>query len=165
MPGVGFMNERKLSRYRQDRILGGVASGLAAYLGVHPAVVRLCLVFAAVGLIAVPRLDALVVIAYFAAWALIPEVQPNFELEVKPLVPGLVRPKHGRRVEGVCAGIARAYKLDPNLVRVVMIVLVLFGGLGLVTYVAGWILMPNETTPPDFNDVALIARDQKGDRS
>jgi phage shock protein PspC (stress-responsive transcriptional regulator) len=159
------MTERKLSRYRQDRILGGVASGLAAYLGVHPAVVRLFVVFAALGLIAVPRLDALVVIAYFVAWALIPEVQPNLELEVKPLVPGLVRPKHGRRVEGVCAGIARAYKLDPNLVRVVMIVLVLFGGLGLVTYVAGWILMPNETTPPDFNDAALIARDQKGDQS
>ncbi len=159
------MTERKLSRYRQDRILGGVASGLAANLGVHPALVRLFLVLAALGLIAVPKLDALVVIAYFAAWALIPEVQPNLEVEVKPLVPGLVRPKHGRRVEGVCAGIARAYKLDANLVRVVMIVLVLFGGLGLVTYVAGWILMPNETTPAELNDAALIARDQKGDRS
>jgi phage shock protein PspC (stress-responsive transcriptional regulator) len=165
MPGVVFMTERKLSRYRQDRILGGVASGLAAYLGVHPAFVRLFLVLAALGLVAVPRLDALIVIAYFAAWALIPEVQPDFELEVKPLLPGLVRPKHGRRVEGVCAGIARAYKLDANFVRVVMIVLVFFGGLGLVTYVAGWILMPNETTPPALNDADLIARDQKGDRS
>ena len=46
-----------------------------------------------------------------------------------------MRPQKGRRVEGVCAGIARAYKLDVNLVRVVMIVLVFFGGLGLVTYV------------------------------
>ncbi len=159
------MTERKLSRYRQDRILGGVASGLAAYLGVHPALVRLTIVFAALGLITVPRLDALVVIAYFAAWILIPETKPELELEVKPLLPGLVRPRQGRRVEGVCAGIARAYKLDPNLVRVVMIVLVFFGGLGLVTYVAGWILMPNETVPPEPNDADLIARDQKGDRS
>ncbi len=159
------MNERKLSRYRQDRILGGVASGLAAYLGVHPALVRFFLVFAALGLITVPRIDALVVIAYFAAWALIAEVQPDLEIEVKPLMPGLVRPKHGRRVEGVCAGIARAYKLDANFVRVVMIVLVFFGGLGLVTYVAGWILMPNETMPPALSDADLIARDQKGDRS
>jgi hypothetical protein len=34
-----------------------------------------------------------------------------------------------------------------------------------VTYVAGWILMPNETVPPELNDADLIARDQKGDRS
>jgi phage shock protein PspC (stress-responsive transcriptional regulator) len=164
MPGVGFMTERKLSRYRQDRILGGVASGLAAYVGVHPALVRLAIVFAALGLISIPRLDALVIIAYFAAWALVPEISPELEVGAKPLLPGLVRPKHGRRVEGVCVGIARAYKLDVNLVRVVMIVLVFFGGLGLVTYVAGWILMPNETTfEPD--DAEHIARDQKGDRS
>jgi phage shock protein PspC (stress-responsive transcriptional regulator) len=164
MAGVGFMTERKLSRYRQDRILGGVASGLAAYFGVHPAIVRLFLVFAALGLISTPRLDALIIIAYFVAWVLVPETKPELELEVKPLLPGLVRPKQGRRVEGVCAGIARAYKLDVNLVRVVMIVLVFFGGLGLVTYVAGWILMPNEITPPALPDAELIARDQKGDR-
>ncbi len=164
------MIERKLYRLRQDRILGGVASGLAAYLGVHPAIVRLLLVFAALGFIGMPQLDAVVVITYFAAWMLMPEIKPELEVSVKPLLPGLVRPQKGRRVEGVCAGIARAYKLDVNLVRVVMIVLVFFGGLGLVTYVTGWILMPNETTPPalsdaELNDAAQIARDQKGDHS
>jgi phage shock protein PspC (stress-responsive transcriptional regulator) len=159
------MTERKLYRLRQDRILGGVASGLAVYFAVHPAVVRLLLVFAALGLVGLPQLDGLVVIAYFVAWVLVPEINPELEVATKPLMPGLVRPKVGRRIEGVCAGIARAYKLDVNLVRVVMIFLVFFGGLGLVTYVAGWILMPNETTPPDVGDAELIARDQKGDRS
>jgi phage shock protein PspC (stress-responsive transcriptional regulator) len=151
----------KLYRLRQDRILGGVASGLAAYLEVHPAIVRLLMVFATLGFVGVPQLDALVVITYFVAWILVPEIKPELEVSTKPLLPGLVRPKDGRRVEGVCAGIARAYKLDVNLVRVVMIVLVFFGGLGLVTYVAGWILMPNEITPPALNDAELIARDQK----
>ena len=69
------MIERKLYRLRQDRILGGVASGLAAYLGVHPAIVRLLLVFAALGFIGMPQLDAVVVITYFAAWMLMPEDQ------------------------------------------------------------------------------------------
>jgi phage shock protein PspC (stress-responsive transcriptional regulator) len=152
----------KLFRLRQDRILGGVASGLAAYLGFHPAVVRLLLVFAALGFVGMPQLDALVVIAYFAAWILVPEIKPELEVAVKPLMPGLVRPKEGRRVEGVCAGIARAYRLDVNLVRVVMIVLVFFGGLGLVTYVTAWVLMPNETTTLALSDEEQIARDQKG---
>ena len=62
---------------------------------------------------------------------------------------------------------ARAYKLDVNLVRVVMIVLVFFGGLGLVTYVTGWILMPNETTPPalsdaEFNDQRRSLESERG---
>ena len=155
----------KWYRFRQDRILGGVSSGLAAYLGVHPAIVRLSLVLVTLGFFGIPQFDAVVVIGYFAAWALLPEIQGDLEQSVKPLLPGLVRPKAGRRIEGVCAGIARAYKLDVNLVRIVMIVLVFFGGLGLVTYVAGWILIPNESTTLELSDAEHIAGDQKEDQS
>jgi phage shock protein PspC (stress-responsive transcriptional regulator) len=151
----------KWYRFRQDRILGGVASGLAAYLGVHPAIVRLFVVLVTLGFFGIPQLGVIVVVGYFIAWAVIPEVPSDLERDVKPLLPGLIRPKAGRRIEGVCAGIARTYKLDVNLVRVAMIALVLCGGLGLVTYVAGWILMPNESTRQDLSDAEHIARDRK----
>ena len=170
------MIERKWYRYRQDRILGGVSSGLAGFLEIHPAFVRLTLILVSVGFFAIPQLPVLVVIGYFLAWAIMPEVPANLERGVKPLLPGLVRPKVGRRIEGVCAGIARAFKLDVNLVRVTMVILVCLGGLGLVTYVAGWILMPNEnnsidsndgdsSSKPEMTDAEHVARDQKGDRS
>ena len=151
----------KWYRFRQDRILGGVSSGLAAYLGLHPAIVRLFVVLMTLGFFGIPQLGVIVVVGYFIAWALIPEVPSDLERDVKPLLPGLIRPKAGRRIEGVCAGIARAFKLDVNLVRVAMIALVLFGGLGLVTYVAGWILMPNENARQDLSDAEHIARDRK----
>ncbi|HEY9312773.1 PspC domain-containing protein [Williamsia sp.] len=48
----------------------------------------------------------------------------------------------GSTVGGVCAGIGARYKVDPTLVKVAFIVAALFGGSGLVLYVAAWIVLP-----------------------
>lgn len=58
--------------------------------------------------------------------------------------PPLVRPAHDRVFRGVCAAIARATGTDPVLWRVLVVVLALFGGTGLVLYLAGWLLIPEE---------------------
>jgi phage shock protein PspC (stress-responsive transcriptional regulator) len=55
---------------------------------------------------------------------------------------GLSRPREGRLLAGVCAGLARRYDINPLVAR-------LLGILGVVVlsplvYVAAWILMPNE---------------------
>lgn len=57
---------------------------------------------------------------------------------------GLIRPTSGRQIAGVCAGIGRATDSDPLLWRVLFAVGVLFGGVGLVAYLLGWLLMPAE---------------------
>ncbi|MGH3712001.1 MAG: PspC domain-containing protein [Micromonosporaceae bacterium] len=57
---------------------------------------------------------------------------------------GLIRPRTERQIAGVCAGIARATQTDPLLWRVLVAVGVLFGGIGLVAYLLGWLLMPEE---------------------
>ncbi|GIH04395.1 hypothetical protein Rhe02_24620 [Rhizocola hellebori] len=56
---------------------------------------------------------------------------------------GLVRPRHGRVVAGVCAAIGRATNTDPLIWRVLIGVLSIFG-VGIVLYVAGWLLIPAE---------------------
>ncbi|HEX6683796.1 MAG TPA: PspC domain-containing protein [Candidatus Limnocylindrales bacterium] len=56
---------------------------------------------------------------------------------------GLVRPRHGRYIAGVCAAIGRATNTDPLLWRVLIGVLAIFG-IGIVIYVTGWLLMPAE---------------------
>src|SRR5699024_2025569 len=43
---------------------------------------------------------------------------------------------------GVAAGIARRYGVDPLLVRGILVVVTMFGGLGLVLYGLGWALLP-----------------------
>src|SRR5690242_12292851 len=57
---------------------------------------------------------------------------------------GLVRPVQGRVFAGVCAAFARATNTDPVLWRVLLAVFTLFGGVGLLAYVLGWLLIPAE---------------------
>ncbi len=56
----------------------------------------------------------------------------------------LLRRPDDRVLKGVCAAVGRATNTDPVLWRVVLAVLTLFGGSGLVLYVAGWLLIPEE---------------------
>lgn len=56
----------------------------------------------------------------------------------------LRRARDGRVVAGVCTGVGRQLGVDPVVLRVVMAVLTLFGGVGLLLYAAGWLLLPDE---------------------
>jgi phage shock protein PspC (stress-responsive transcriptional regulator) len=56
----------------------------------------------------------------------------------------LERKREGRWVAGVCAGLGDYLNVDPTVVRVIVVVLAVFGGLGPLAYVVGWVLMPEE---------------------
>jgi phage shock protein C len=57
---------------------------------------------------------------------------------------GLVRPRRGRIVAGVAAGVARRYGVSPWLVRLLFVASLLLPGPQFVIYIALWILMPKE---------------------
>jgi phage shock protein PspC (stress-responsive transcriptional regulator) len=48
------------------------------------------------------------------------------------------------KVSGLCGGVAQHWGVDPLLVRVGCVLLALSGGVGLVLYLAGWLLIPVE---------------------
>jgi phage shock protein PspC (stress-responsive transcriptional regulator) len=56
----------------------------------------------------------------------------------------LERKLEGRWLAGVCAGLADYLGVDANLIRVIVAVLVLFGGFGALAYVLAWALVPEE---------------------
>ena len=63
----------------------------------------------------------------------------------------LVRSRDDRWIGGVAAGVANYLRIDPIIVRVLAVALVFVGGAGLLLYLAGLLLMPNEdgtTTGP-----------------
>jgi phage shock protein PspC (stress-responsive transcriptional regulator) len=64
-----------------------------------------------------------------------------------PSTPLFVRPREGRMLAGVCAGIAERWNLDVTLVRIVTVALVLLSGVGLAAYVAAWLLTPSVDGP------------------
>jgi phage shock protein PspC (stress-responsive transcriptional regulator) len=56
----------------------------------------------------------------------------------------LVRPRRGRWIAGVCAGIADRFGMSRNVVRAIFVVSVILPGPQFVIYVALWILIPSE---------------------
>ncbi len=57
----------------------------------------------------------------------------------------LVRPRHDRKIAGVCAGFAEYFDIDVSLVRVVWIVAAFLPpGIALIGYVIAWVVMPEE---------------------
>ncbi len=56
----------------------------------------------------------------------------------------LMRSRYNKKVAGVCAGFAEYFDLDVTLVRVVWLLVALFGGGGVLAYLIGWIVMPEE---------------------
>jgi phage shock protein C len=57
----------------------------------------------------------------------------------------LMRPRDGRMLAGVCAGVAGYFGLDVTLVRVIWAVIsVLTGGAGVLAYLVAWILIPDQ---------------------
>jgi len=64
---------------------------------------------------------------------------------------GLVRPREGRVLGGVIAGLARRFGMDPWLARLLFVlILMVIPGSQILIYPILWILMPNEQTdnPP-----------------
>jgi phage shock protein C len=58
---------------------------------------------------------------------------------------GLVRPREGRVIAGVIAGLGRRFGLDPWLARVLFVlILMVIPGSQILIYPILWILMPNE---------------------
>lgn len=56
----------------------------------------------------------------------------------------LTRPRQGKLIAGVCAGIARRYGYSAGVVRAVFVVSILLPGPQFLLYAALWILLPKE---------------------
>jgi phage shock protein PspC (stress-responsive transcriptional regulator) len=56
----------------------------------------------------------------------------------------LQRPRHGRMLAGVAAGLADYLGVDATLVRIVFAVLTVAGGAAVPIYLACWLLIPEE---------------------
>ncbi|GAB3597017.1 hypothetical protein GCM10027446_24610 [Angustibacter peucedani] len=57
---------------------------------------------------------------------------------------GLRRSSDDKVLAGVCGGLGRSLGVDPLLLRVVVAVMVLFGGTGIVLYALAWLLLPQD---------------------
>lgn len=71
---------RELRRSRTDRIIGGVAAGLARYFGIDPILIRVAfVVFTLAG--------GSGILAYLILWLVVPEERPGEETQARAALP------------------------------------------------------------------------------
>jgi phage shock protein C len=56
----------------------------------------------------------------------------------------LLRGRAGRKIAGVCAGMAEYFDLDVTLIRLVWLIVGLLTGIGLLAYPVAWVVIPEE---------------------
>jgi phage shock protein PspC (stress-responsive transcriptional regulator) len=135
---------RRLERIPEQGKVAGVCAGMATYFDTDVALVRAAWVLLSL----VPGALIGGVLAYAAAWVLMPISPVPAAVETRPRV---VRPHAGRKIGGVCAGLAQYYDADPTFVRLLWVVLSIYPGaivLGLIAYVIAWFVIPNEPHAP-----------------
>ena len=113
----------KLFRDSSNRIIAGVCSGIAEYFKLDPIIVRVLF------FIAVP----LNLIVYIIFWIGIPS--KDFDPDLRKI---LYRDKENGVIGGVAKGLSNYLKIDANIIRVVFVVSLFFGGAGLLFYLLLW---------------------------
>jgi phage shock protein C len=57
----------------------------------------------------------------------------------------LIRPRGGRMIAGVCAGIGQFFGIDANIVRILFAVITVFSaGAAALVYLLAWVVVPEE---------------------
>src|SRR5262249_56994000 len=128
---------RRLTRPLADAKVAGVCAGLADYLNVDVTLVRAAWVVLSI----VPGAVVGGLLAYLAAWLIIPEGAAAPATADRRLT----RSSTDKRIAGVCGGIAECYGVDSTPVRLLWVVLsILFGAVvgGVAAYLLAWLIIP-----------------------
>lgn len=56
----------------------------------------------------------------------------------------LTRAREGRKIAGVCQGLALYFGIDPTVIRLLWALAVVLCGCGLIAYIIAWIVIPEE---------------------
>ena len=121
----------KLFRDSSNRIIAGVCSGIAEYFKIDPIIVRVLF------FIAVP----LNLIVYIIFWIGIPS--KDFNPDFRKI---LYRDKENGVIGGVSKGLSNYLKIDANIIRVIFVLSLFFGGAGLLFYLLLWLFTKEAKT-------------------
>jgi phage shock protein PspC (stress-responsive transcriptional regulator) len=128
---------KKLHLSVSDRKIAGVCGGLGESTGVDTDIVR------AVFLLSILA-GGMGVVLYFVLWVVLPELDFGGEGVKAGIFSNLQRSEENKMLAGVCGGIAKYLEWDVSIIRILLIIIVLAGGVGIPVYIVLWFLMPKE---------------------
>jgi len=131
-------NEKKakrLFRNINDKVIGGVASGISNYFKIDPLITRIIFItmafFGGFGLL-----------AYIICWIGIPAGNDSESIIRKRYY----RDSDEKVLGGVAMGVANYFGVDVSLVRILFLISIFFGGFGVLIYFILWFITPEATT-------------------
>lgn len=128
---------KRLYRLPEEKKIAGVCAGLGEYFDLDPVFFRLFF-------LALLLLGGTGLLAYIVMWIMVPvkgearEASPARQLHLS---------RTDRKIAGVCGGLGQFLDIDPILFRVAFVVLAFAGGVGIVLYIALWLVMPQDAPP------------------
>lgn len=138
------MPVRRLARSQAEGKIAGVCAGLADYFEIDVVLVRLVWVVLSI----VPGFIIGGVLAYLAAWLVMPETT---ERVTAPHGRRLTRSVADRKIAGVCGGLAEFFGVDATAIRLLWVLLSIICGAvigGIIAYLVAWLIIPR---PPDVS--------------
>lgn len=128
---------KKIFRNLDDKVIAGVASGVANYFNIDPVISRL--------LFLASLLTGFGLIVYIICWIGIPGKRVGMLNSSKRLF----RDGDNKILGGVAYGIANYFSIDTAIIRIIFIVSLFLGGFGFITYILLWISIPEAKTVED----------------
>ncbi len=77
----------------------------------------------------------------------------------------LYRTVQGRVIGGVAGGLADFFGMDPTIVRLLFVLLVIFGGSGVLLYIILWIILPEKNPYNTYNSTTYTTPPAAGEGS
>jgi phage shock protein PspC (stress-responsive transcriptional regulator) len=136
------MDVRRLTRSRTEGKVAGVCAGLAHYFDVDVVLIRAAWVVLTI----VPGAIIGGILAYLAAWLVIPESSGP---EMAARARRLTRSGTDKKIAGVCGGLAEYFGVDATPIRLLWVILSIICGAvigGVIAYLVAWLIVPR---PPD----------------
>lgn len=138
--------KKRLYRDNKRKLLGGVASGIANYFSIDPVWIRLGFIILLFDVFITFSISPLALIAYIIMWIAVPG---SDELEEDKSMKKLYRNPDGKVIGGVSQGIATYLDIDITVIRVLFILSIFLGGVGLLAYFILWVIVPEATSITD----------------
>ncbi|MBI2022287.1 PspC domain-containing protein [Candidatus Daviesbacteria bacterium] len=65
--------------------------------------------------------------------------------------PRLYRSETNRIIAGVCGGLGEYFNIDPTIIRIIFVLMTVFGGSGILIYIILWLVTPSESSGRDLS--------------
>jgi len=90
------------------------------------------------------------------------ETKKKISSDQKDDIKRLYKSQYDRMIGGVAGGIAEYLKVDTTIIRIVFVLMSLFGGTGLIIYIAGLLIMPESEIKIKSEKSVKIKRNNTG---